>query len=484
MNDRPSPLELDPRAREELWREVFAAVEEYLADLSTLRVAPSKDPDVPRTLLDGIDFERPVGKERALALVVEGLRHGQVHNGHPRYFGLFNPATATLSVAADALVAAFNPQLAAWTHAPFACEAEQLVLRSIGSRFGYRPGDTAGAFTTGGAEANHSALLTALLRRFPAFAGDGARSLPGPPVFYVTSESHHSFLKAARLSGIGTGALRTVPVDEDFRMDPGALASAVERDRAEGRLPFLVVATLGTTGAGVIDPVGAIADVAEREGLWLHADAAWGGAAAFVPELREHVEGVERADSITFDAHKWLSVPMAAGMFLTRHAESLEQAFAVKAAYMPRAADGTSVVEPHQSSMQWTRRFIGLKLFLPLLVAGFPGYETMIRNMARLGDELRRRLERNAFSVVNRTPLPVVCFQDGRHPEGGTLPYLQKVADAVVESGEAWISTTSLGGRVPALRACISNFRTGESDLDGLVRTLGRAVGREAGVID
>jgi glutamate/tyrosine decarboxylase-like PLP-dependent enzyme len=470
-----SRLDLEASERKHVWQQVTRAIEDYLEELADLPVAPSPDPEVPRRLLRRADFGKPMPAEEALALVLEGLRSQQVHNGHPRYFGLFNPATTTMSVAADALVAAFNPQLAAWTHAPFACEVEQHLLRSLGSRFGYSPGEVSGSFTSGGAEANHSALLAALVSRFPRFAEEGARSCSGAPVLYVSSESHHSFVKAARLSGIGTAAVRQVPVTSDFVMDPAALEASVREDRRSGRMPFFAVATLGTTGAGLIDPVEAIARVGEREGLWVHADAAWGGAAALVPELREHFEGVARCDSITFDAHKWLSVPMGAGMFLTRHADLLEKTFAVAANYMPRTEGAAAIVEPHRSSMQWTRRFIGFKLFLSLLVAGYSGYEEEIRRMVRLGEELRRRLEAEGFPVVNRTPLPVVCFQDGRHPDGGSLEYLQAIADAVVRGGEAWVSTTLLGGRVAAIRACITSFRTGERDLDALAQALVRA---------
>jgi len=473
-----NPLELDPAAREALWKSVAAAIEEYLRDLPSLSVSPSADPAVARALLANVDFEKPLSPEEALALAVEGLRGHQVHNGHPRYFGLFNPATTTMSVAADALAAAFNPQLAAWTHAPFACEVEQLVIRSLGAKFGYRPSEVEGSFTSGGAEANHSALVAALVDRFPAFAAEGARGLPGPPVLYVSSESHHSFLKASRLTGIGSSAVRQVPVDDDFVMDANALRAAIREDRSEGKAPFLVAATLGTTGAGLLDPVGAIADVGREENLWVHADAAWGGAIALVPELAKHLEGIERADSITFDAHKWLSVPMAAGMFFTRHPSILERTFGVAAGYMPRAGEGAPVVEPHRSSMQWTRRFIGLKLFLSLLVAGFEGYRETIRSMVRLGEVLRGRLDEAGFRVVNRTPLPVVCLQDTRHPQGGSLPYLKAMADAVVASGKAWVSVTNLGaGRSarPTIRACITSFRTEERDLDVLIESLSAA---------
>jgi glutamate/tyrosine decarboxylase-like PLP-dependent enzyme len=467
-----SPLDLDASAREALWKSVAAAIEDYFEDLPNLRVSPSADPAVARALLASVDFDRPCSPEQAIALVVEGLRGHQVHNGHPRYFGLFNPATSAMSVAADTLAAAFNPQLAAWTHAPFACEVEQLVIRSLGARFGYPPAAVSGSFTSGGAEANHSALVAALVDRCPAFAEDGVRALPGPPVLYVSSESHHSFLKASRLTGLGTSAVRQVAVDAGFAMDPRALRDAIREDRGQGKEPFFVAATLGTTGAGLLDPVGAIADVGREENLWVHADAAWGGAVALVPELKKHLAGIERADSITFDAHKWLSVPMAAGMFFTRHPSVLEKTFGVAAGYMPRAAAGDAIVEPHRSSMQWTRRFIGLKLFLSLLVAGFDGYAETIRRMVRLGEELRARLDAAGFRAVNRTPLPVVCFQDARHPEGASLAYLKKMADTVVESGKAWVSVTSLGPHLPAIRACVTSFRTEERDLETLVESL------------
>ena len=467
-----SPLELNAKAREALFQSVAASIEEYLRDLPDLPVSPPAEPEAVRALLASVDFERPRSPEEALALAVEGLRSHQVHNGHPRYFGLFNPATTTMSVAADTLAAAFNPQLAAWSHAPFACEVERLVIRSLGEKLGYRPSEVAGSFTSGGAEANHSAVVAALVDRFPAFAEDGARGLPGQPVLYVSSESHHSFLKAARLTGIGSSAVRPIAVDGDFLMDPEALRAAIHADRGRGRAPFFVVATLGTTAAGLLDPVGKIADVAREESLWVHADAAWGGAVALVPELRKHLAGIERADSITLDAHKWLSVPMAAGMFFTRHPSVPETTFGVAAGYMPKTED--RIIEPHRSSMQWTRRFIGLKLFLSLLVAGFEGYRETLRSMVRLGDGLRARLEESGFRVVNRTPLPVVCFQDARHPEGASLPYLTAMADAVVGSGSAWVSTVILGGRLPAIRACITSFRTEERDLDALVDSLSR----------
>jgi glutamate/tyrosine decarboxylase-like PLP-dependent enzyme len=300
-------------------------------------------------------------------------------------------------------------------------------------------------------------------------------ALRSQPVLYVSPEAHHSFLKAARLSGIGTEAVREVRVDSSLRMIPGELAARIEEDRGAGHTPFLVVATVGSTSAGAIDPVAGIAQVAdEAGGLWLHLDAAWGGAAALVPELRPVLDGAARADSITFDAHKWLSVPMGAGVYLTRHPGVLERTFRVAAGYMPRDGATLPVADPYAHSMQWSRRFIGLKVFLSLAVAGWEGYEESIRHQTAMGDRLRERLREEGWVVVNDTPLPVVCFV-GSGEEGRSAAFLEGIAARVVGSGEAWISTAVLGELGPALRACITNYRTGPEDVDALVAALGRA---------
>src|SRR5262249_49407193 len=165
----------------------------------------------------------------------------------------------------------------AWSHSRFAAEVERHVVRAFGQKFGYDLSVVDGVFTSGGSEANHTALLTALASAFPEFGEHGLRALAARPVFYISSQGHDSFLKAARLSGLGAAALREIPVDDDLRMDVGALADRVARDRAEGFTPLMIVATAGTTSAGVIDPIGELAEVASRERTWFHVDAAWGG---------------------------------------------------------------------------------------------------------------------------------------------------------------------------------------------------------------
>jgi glutamate/tyrosine decarboxylase-like PLP-dependent enzyme len=477
-------LDLEAGARGELWRRVVALVEEYIESVDRARVAPELDPTRLRAMLAPLDFREPVDPLAAVEFAAEGLWRHQVHTPHPRYFGLFNPTPTPLGIAADTLVAAFNPQLAAWAHSPFAVEVESHLIRALGERVGNAASSVDGTFTSGGAEANHTAMLAALTHAFPEFARAGVRGLGGQPVCYASAESHHSLLKAARVCGLGLEALRVVPVDDGLRLDPAALAELIRRDRAAGHLPFLVVATAGTTNAGVIDPLAAVAEIAAAEGLWYHVDAAWGGAAALVPELRPLIAGIEAADSFTFDAHKWLSVPMAAGLFVTRHPTILDRTFRIETAYMPKEAQGLDVVDPHMRSLQWSRRFIGLKVFLSLLVAGWEGYAAALRHQTELGELLRHELGAAGWEVLNRTSLPVVCFVPGgaaaaTGDQRGDV--VSSIAREVVGSGEAWISTTRLGGVRPALRACITSYRTAAEDVRTLVRMLGDARARVLG---
>jgi glutamate/tyrosine decarboxylase-like PLP-dependent enzyme len=325
-----------------------------------------------------------------------------------------------------------NPQLAAWSHSPLAVETERRLIDAFARKFGFSKESADGCLTSGGAEANLTALLCALAERWPAVLDDGLQGLSARPVFYVSAESHHSFLKAARTTGLGRGGLRTVPVTDTLQMDCDALRRMIDEDRGLRYEPFLVVGTAGTTGAGIIDPLTAINDVARANGLWLHVDAAWGGGAVLVPELRTALEGIENADSITFDPHKFLSMPMGAGMFLTRHREILSKVFSVNTAYMPKEAERLAVVDPYVHSLQWSRRFIGLKLFLTLASTGWSGYAEVLRRQSEMGDLLRERLMESGWSVLNRTRLPVVCFPPS--DEDWDMATHQCAADAVVQS--------------------------------------------------
>jgi len=217
-----------------------------------------------------------------------------------------------------------------------------------------------------------------------------------------------------------------------------------------------------------------LADFCRREDLWFHADAAWGGAAILSPALKEHLAGIEHADSITFDAHKWLSVPMACGMFFCRHRESVARAFHSEVTYMSGKQSGP-VFDPLTNSMQWSRRFIGLKMFLALAHMGESGYAAMIDHQARLGNVLRQALTASGWQVVNETPLPLVCFTREHLDPGAFLASLHR-------RQIAWMSEARVGGAA-VLRACITNFRTTDADIHQIVEEMNQLFQEGLGVL-
>lgn len=405
----------------------------------------------------------------ALALVLEGLTDHQLHTHHPRCFGLFDPTPATLAVAADALVSAFNPQLSVTRASPFAGRVEERLLHELAVRFGWGGGE--GTFTSGGAEANSIALTVALHAAHPTLRHEGLRGLPWDPVAYVSEEAHGSFARAWVAGGLGERNLRVLPCDGHGRLVAANLAEAAGLDRAEGRHPFFVLATVGTTASGAVDPVGALADVCRREDLWLHVDAAWGGLGAFVPSLGEVVDGIAQASSLTFDPHKALAMPRGTGVYLGARRGGLARAFTPPEAttrYMP----GTSIlpgageeeaVDPYRTSPAWSRRFAGLRLLLPLATAGWRAFEAAAARQVSLGARLRRGVEAQGWQVFGVSPLPVVCFR------GPVAP--ARVRRRLLHDAGVWTTTVRLAGET-WVRACITSHRATEGDVDAVLAVL------------
>jgi glutamate/tyrosine decarboxylase-like PLP-dependent enzyme len=454
--------------------ELRSVVAQLEGEIANGPIVPDVAPQEIRSYLGSrYDFTKPLALDDVTADVERMMRKWQVQVTHPRYFGLFNPSVTLASVIADTLVAMYNPQLASWRTSPAANEIERHTLAWLTGKFGL-PATTSATFTTGGAEANLSAVILALTRAFPDYGEDGLRSLSASPTIYVTREAHDSFNKIAHMTGIGRRALRTVATDRDLKMDVADLTRRVAEDRRNGLAPIMVVGTAGTTAAGAIDPLPDLARFCQSEKLWLHVDAAWGGAAILSPRLRGHLAGIEAADSITCDAHKWFSVPMGAGMFFCRHPHVVAEAFRAQTSYMPGKTAGP-VVDPYTTSVQWSRRFIGLKLFVALAQHGELGYVEMIEHQARMGDVLRESIERAGWRIVNNTPLPLVCFTRDGLVAG-------KFLAALYQRQIAWMSEVRLRDDAPVVRACVTSFRTSESDIEWVVSEMSRLALHESEV--
>ena len=453
--------------RLEIQQALGASLADALETLQSGPVAPRSDPDALRARLERFDFREPLDPLEASRSAIDLLAHGTVHVMHPGYFGLFNPSVTFPAILADQITAHFNPQLAVWSHAPAAVEIERHVVEAIGGLAGWRPNETAGHFTSGGAEANYTAVLMALTAACPDFSESGGRAFGGQPRLYVSSESHLAWFKIAHQAGIGRKAVRLVPTDGTGRLDPRALGTLVETDRAGGDVPVFIGATAGTTNAGMIDPLEDCLAIARANGVWFHVDAAWGGAGLLSPRCAGQLRGIERADSITVDAHKWFAVPMGAGILLCRDQDLLGKTFRVAASYMPESTEATA--DPYTHSVQWSRRFTGLKLFLSLACMGWSGYRDHVEQSLRLAGSLKSRLSENAWRVVNDSPLAVVCFIDGQGQADA-----KTTAEQIVRAGRAWLSAARFEGQ-SVLRACMTSHFTREEHIALLVDELNRS---------
>ena len=398
------------------------------------------------------------------------------HVPSANYFGLMNPTPTYMGVMAEALVAALNPQLATVKRSQLASKIEHETVRWIGERVGW-PGGFNGTFTTGGNEANFSGLALALAAKFPDAIEAGVGSIGAQPVLYASEESHHSLDKSAGLLGIGRKALRRVAANPSIQLDPQALEKTIAADLRDGKKPFCVVATAGTTNSGAVDDMVALAAVCERYDLWLHVDAAYGGSAIFSDKHRDVLRGIEQADSITIDPHKWMAVPLAAGVILTRHPEMLERAFAVAAPYMPKAAEAKGI-DNSRLSVQWTRRMNSLKLWLTLRVHGRKAYEEHIDRQMKLAGGFVRWLEASPhFELAAPQILPIVTFRlkgTGLIPEQLAAAHNQ-IVEEVTRDGQRWISETAVKGQ-SVLRMMVISYLTEERHLQGLEGTLNAAL--------
>jgi glutamate/tyrosine decarboxylase-like PLP-dependent enzyme len=328
------------------------------------------------------------------------------------------------------------------------------------------PATTQGVLTGGGSEANLTALAVA---REPLSEDERRRAL-----LYVAGQRHWSVDRAAKILGLRSDQIHSVDCDAEFRLAPGALTEAVERDRAAGRLPWAVVASAGTTNTGAVDPLAAIADRCAANSLWLHVDAAYGWTAALTDEGRTLLDGIGRADSVTLDPHKWLAQTFEAGCVLVRDGRRLAQTFALRPDYMQDVAPAEGEVNFCDHGVALTRRFRALKIWLSVKVLGVAWFRSLVERCCRLADLGQALLERaGVFEILSPRRLSIVCFRyaRGERDEQRLNELNLRLVDAVRATGRAFLSSTRLHGRV-AIRFCFVNWRTTTADVEEVVRLL------------
>jgi glutamate/tyrosine decarboxylase-like PLP-dependent enzyme len=429
-------------------------------------------------LLAGPPPEEGEGFRRALDDFGEKVAPFALRIDHPRFLGYIPAAPTFASVLGDLLCAGTNFFCGTWLAGSGPTQVELVVLDWFRQILGL-PAGTRGILTSGGSEANLTALLVA---REPLSFADRLRA-----VLYVAERRHGSVDRAAKVIGLRPDQVRAVPADPAFRMQPAPLADAVRRDRATGRLPWAAVANAGATDTGTVDPLAALAEVCRHERLWYHVDAAYGWPAALVPEGKRELAGIEQADSVTLDPHKWFGQPYEVGCVLLREGRRLGDTFWIRPDYMQDVnRPDTAEIHFADHGLALSRRFRALKVWLSVKTLGLGWFRALVDRCCRLADYADQVLrDRPDFEVVCPRQLSVVCFRYrlAAGPAGDEA--LDRLNLALVEdlraTGRAVISSTRLHGRV-ALRFCFVSWRTTGGDVDEVVQLLGSLGARRSGI--
>ena len=424
--------------------------------------------------------ETGISAEEILDRFVRDIAPHAMQVPSPRYYGQFNPTPLPIGVWADALCSALNQNAGAWRNGPTSAMIEARVLRWLCQLIGYGP-ESFGTLASGGSEANLIALKCARDSVDKDLINRGVRAAAGDLVIYASEQCHYSVEKSADILGLGREALRKIPTDAGFHILTSALREAIQGDRAASRIPCCIVGVAGATSTGVIDPLAELADIATESNCWFHVDAAYGGALRFSEKHKEKLTGIERADSITFDPHKWMFVPFACGATLVRAGGgALRDAFDITPEYLSEDRGGADVAyDFFRYGQMGTRRFNSLKLWMALKFMGTRGYAKTVEQHIELTNYLAGKLDQlSDWQRLGKVETAVCCFrflpEQVRKLTGLEQDRVQQGLQQRIErGGEAWLTTTVLAGR-RALRVNINSFLTERRHIDDLVELLQR----------
>jgi aromatic-L-amino-acid/L-tryptophan decarboxylase len=459
--------------------------EEFLSRLRELPVTRGEDQHAVREAVAIPVPEDPMPDDELFAYLREVIFEHSLFAGHPRFAAYITGAGTVPGAAADLLAAGVNMNTGGWMLGPSAVEIELHLTRWFARQFGL-PETAGGILVSGGAMANLVALKAARDQR----AGWDVRKegvSAGPPLaMYMSEETHVVSSRGADVLGLGTDAVRKIPVDDGYRIRIDLLREAVRRDRDAGVRPFAVVASAGTVATGAVDPLDGVAEVCADEGLWFHIDGAYGGPAAFTDDLRPLFAGIGRADSIAFDPHKWLYTSHSGGCVVLRDMQLLADSFSIHATYVHQDKERTGRgIDPTQLGPQFSRGFSALRVWVSLLAHGRRAYAERISQDAALARYMGARVEeRLDFELACPVGLSICCFRyvPPDLPEGiGREEYLDRLNERLMtdvqQDGRVFFSNAVLGERF-VLRACIVNFRTEAVDLDAMLDVAAEIGGR------
>ncbi|MBV9211748.1 MAG: aminotransferase class V-fold PLP-dependent enzyme, partial [Acidobacteria bacterium] len=463
---------------EELGRAVAEMISDFARGLDGSRVTPEASPEELKKLFDEPLPLEGVAASEILKRCAEDIVPHVMRIPSPRYYGLFNPTPLPIGVWADALASALNQNCGAWRNSPSASMVEARVIRWLCELIGYGA-ESYGALTSGGSEANLVALKCARDNAHEQIRNRGVRAATGDLVVYGSEQAHYSLEKSLDILGLGRESLRKIATDENFHIDLKALREAIEHDLRAGRVPCCVAGAAGATSTGVVDPLESLADIASEYNCWFHVDAAYGGALAFSDKHKALLRGIERADSVTIDPHKWMFVPNECGATLVKAGgRVLRDAFDITPEYLSENRGGADVqYDFFRYGQLGTRRFRALKVWMALKFLGVRGYAEIVERQIELTHYFAQQIDEiKAFKRAGRIETAVCCFrflpEESSHADEAAQDKLQLALQQRIEqSGEAWISTTVLKGR-RFLRVNINSFLTERRHIDELLELL------------
>lgn len=481
---RYAPAELSPAQFRAIGHDLVDRIADFLATVADRPVAPDTSPSAIRALLGASDMV-PTNGEDPAAVVRQSaqlLFDHSTFNGHPRFFGYITSSAAPIGALADLLAASVNANCGAWGLSPVATEIERQSVRWIAQLIRY-PADCGGILVSGGNMANMVCLLAAIRAQAGPEKRASGLSASRSLRVYASGEVHTWLQKAADICGIGTNAVRSVPVDRSLAMDVKQLARLIANDRAAGHTPAVVIGTAGSVSTGAIDPLKEIAALCKREKLWFHVDGAYGAPAAMLDDAPAALRALSLADSVAVDPHKWLYSPIEAGCALVRRPEHLHETFVFHPPYY--AFEGDAQDPPtnfHEWGPQNSRGFRALKVWMTIRQVGREGYMRMIADDIALARELHALTAKHDELEALTCSLSIATFRyipKGKDLSDEELNVLNSAILARLQrEGAVYLSNAVIGGRF-ALRACVVNFRTTSSDVRALVEaavTAGRAV--------
>ena len=460
-------IDLDAKVFRQAGYQLIDDIARFLSEIGKYPVTPAPAPHIIREMLPQSMPHKGADPSALVKDTWDLLLNHSLFNGHPKFWGYITSSPAPLGMLADLLAAAINSNCGAFVLSPVATEIEKQTIQWLGEFIGYPAGG--GIMVSGGNMANFVGFLAGRKAR----AGwdirkEGLLISQGKWKVYSSADTHTWINKAADLFGLGLDAISWVPIDKFQRMDIRALEEKISSDKKEGLIPMMIIGTAGSVGTGAVDDLEKIAAICQRENCWFHVDGAYGGFAAALPELKDLFRGMEKADSIAIDPHKWLYSPLEAGCTLVRDPKALTSAFRFHPAYFNFDGKEEPETNFYEQGFQNSRGFKALKVWLEFRHLGADGHAQLIREDIGLAQALYAMLEESEEIETFTQHLSIVTFRYSPQEAGGNQEYLNKLNQELLDKlqfgGEVFPSNAIIDGNF-LLRACIVNFRTSMHDV-------------------